>query len=318
MKNYYKFIYKKIKQYDTIVIARHIGPDPDALASQLALKEIILNTFPNKKVYAVGTPASKFKYLGSLDKMTDEMYKNSLLIVTDLANLARLDGANIKKFDYSIKIDHHPFVEQFCNYEWIDEEASSASQMLIELVFNTKLKINKEIAEKLFIGVVSDTNRFLFSYSKPKTFELISKLIKKYDVDITKQYEKLYLTPLKEVKFQGFIANNLTVTDNDFGYIKITTEMLEKYDVDEATAGNVINKFNYINELLVWAVFTEDVKNNNIRGSIRSRGPIVNKVVEKFNGGGHIYASGVRAKNFDEIDLLINDLDEVCKQYKEL
>ncbi len=318
MKNYYKFIYKKIKQYDTIVIARHIGPDPDALASQLALKEIILNTFPNKKVYAVGTPASKFKYLGSLDKMTDEMYKNSLLIVTDLANLARLDGANIKKFDYSIKIDHHPFVEQFCNYEWIDEEASSASQMLIELVFNTKLKINKEIAEKLFIGVVSDTNRFLFSYSKPKTFELISKLIKKYDVDITKQYEKLYLTPLKEVKFQGFIANNLTVTDNDFGYIKITTEMLEKYDVDEATAGNVINKFNYINELLVWAVFTEDVKNNNIRGSIRSRGPIVNKVVEKFNGGGHIYASGVRAKDFDEIDLLINDLDEVCKQYKEL
>lgn len=318
MKNYYKFIYKKIKQYDTIVIARHIGPDPDALASQLALKEIILNTFPNKKVYAVGTPASKFKYLGSLDKMTDEMYKNSLLIVTDLANLARLDGANIKKFDYSIKIDHHPFVEQFCNYEWIDEEASSASQMLIELVFNTKLKINKEIAEKLFIGVVSDTNRFLFSYSKPKTFELISKLIKKYDVDITKQYEKLYLTPLKEVKFQGFIANNLTVTDNDFGYIKITTEMLEEYDVDEATAGNVINKFNYINELLVWAVFTEDVKNNNIRGSIRSRGPIVNKVAEKFNGGGHIYASGVRAKNFDEIDLLINDLDEVCKQYKEL
>lgn len=317
MQNYYKFIYKKIKQYDKIVIARHVGPDPDALASQIALKETILNTFPNKKVYAVGTKASRFKYLGELDKFSDDMYENSLLILVDLANLARLDGVNINKFDYTIKIDHHPFVEQFCNYEWIDDQASSASQMLIDLIFNTKLKMNKAIAEKLFIGVVSDTNRFLFTCSTSKTFKLISKLIEEYKIDIALEYSKLYLTPMREVKFQGFIANNLTITENGLGYIKITKEMLNEYKVDEATAGNMINNFNYINEMVAWALFTEDVKNGNIRGSIRSRGPIINKVAEEFNGGGHIYASGVRIKDFEEVDLLVKKLDLVCKEYNE-
>ncbi len=318
MYNYCKFIYKKIKKYDTIVIARHIGPDPDALASQLALKEVILNTFPHKKVYAVGTPASRFKYLGQLDKTTEEMYDNSLLITVDLANANRIDGADISRFDFSIKIDHHPFIEQFCKYEWVDDTASSASQMLIELILNTKLKMNKESAQKLFIGVVSDTDRFLFSYTTPKTFELIADLIKKYDLDITSLYKDLYLTPLKEVKFKGYIANNLTVTDNGLAYIKITTDILEEYQVDEAAAGNMINNFNFINEIMVWATFTEDVKNNNIRGSIRSRGPIINKVAEQFNGGGHIYASGVRVNDFKEVDNLVEQLDKTCQEYKEM
>ena len=66
--NIYKQIFKVIKKYDTIVIARHIGADPDALGSQFALKEIILKTFPNKKVYAVGNPASRFKFFGNNEK----------------------------------------------------------------------------------------------------------------------------------------------------------------------------------------------------------------------------------------------------------
>ncbi|MEG0025975.1 MAG: bifunctional oligoribonuclease/PAP phosphatase NrnA [Bacilli bacterium] len=315
MKKIYKQIVNQIKKYDTIVIARHVGPDPDALASQIALKEIIKQTYPTKKVYAIGHPASKFKYIGMLDKFDDSLYENSLLIVVDLANLSRLDGVEINKFDYTIKIDHHPFIEQFCHYEWIDNQASSASQMLLELVFNSQLKMNKETAEKLFLGVVSDTNRFLFSYSTSKTFNLIANLIEKYDIDITKQYKNLYLTPFKETKFFGYIANNLTITENGFAYMKITNAILNEYNVDEATAGNMVNNFNYIHEIIAWALFTEDLKNNNIRGSIRSRGPIINKIAEHYNGGGHIYACGVRLKNFDESDLLINELDKVCMEY---
>ncbi|MEG2311603.1 MAG: bifunctional oligoribonuclease/PAP phosphatase NrnA, partial [Bacilli bacterium] len=68
MKKIYKQIVNQIKKYDIIVIARHVGPDPDALASQIALKEIIKQTYPTKKVYAIGHPASKFKYIGMLDK----------------------------------------------------------------------------------------------------------------------------------------------------------------------------------------------------------------------------------------------------------
>ena len=79
-----KRIYRKIKQYDTIVIARHISPDPDAIASQTALRDSIKLTFPKKNVYAVGTSVSKFKYYGPLDKIDEtKIGEESLLIVQE-------------------------------------------------------------------------------------------------------------------------------------------------------------------------------------------------------------------------------------------
>ena len=69
MANIYRKIYKEIKKYPNIVIARHIGADPDALGSQFALKEIIQTRFPQKNVYAIGTPSNRFKFMGVLDKL---------------------------------------------------------------------------------------------------------------------------------------------------------------------------------------------------------------------------------------------------------
>ena len=86
--------------------------------------------------------------------------------------------------------------------------------------------------------------------------------------------------------------------------------------IDASTAANMANNLTYIEGMYAWAVFAYDKANNNIRGSIRSRGPIINKVAENYNGGGHIYASGVRLDNFDIVDNIINDLNSICRQYK--
>jgi len=312
-----KKIYNKIKKYDTIVIARHVGADPDALGSSIGLKEIIKETFPNKKVYVVGYPASRFRYLGELDKFSEDMYVNSLLIVTDTPDKKRIDGVDPSKFEYVIKIDHHPFVDKFGDIEWIDDSASSASQLILELAFNTKLKIPKSAAEKLFIGIVADTNRFLFYYTTPKTFDLVSRLIKETKIDFSNLYDNLYLRPFKEIRFEGYLFHNLKITENGFGYLYITEETLNEYGVDAATAGNMVNNFNYINEVYAWGIFSYDKNNANVRGSIRSRGPIINEVASKYNGGGHMFASGVRVANFEEVDLLVKDLDEACKVFIE-
>ena len=79
----FKDIFKLIKKYNNIVIARHIGADPDALGSQFALKELIKENFNEKKVYAVGATASKFRFMGILDKPEDIDLKETLLIVLD-------------------------------------------------------------------------------------------------------------------------------------------------------------------------------------------------------------------------------------------
>lgn len=313
----YHQIYKKIKKYNTIVLARHIGPDPDALGSTLGLKAIIKATFPQKNVYVVGAGASKFKYMGIMDKFTENMYEDSLLIILDTPDMKRVDGVDPTKFKYTIKIDHHPFVEEFCDIEWIDSTASSSSQMVIELVFNTRLKITKEAASNLYIGLIADTERFLFKYTTPKTFLLVSKLIDKTKLDFTKLYPPMYMRSIQEIKFQGYLMGNLNITENGFGYIKITEDILEEYGIDAATAGNMINSFNYIEEMTAWGFFSYDKMNNNIRGSLRSRGPIINEVAALFGGGGHIYASGVKLDNFDVVDELIESLDKACKEYNE-
>ena len=72
-------IFKTIKKYDNIVVARHIGVDPDAMASTMALKDSIMLTFKDKKVYAIGSGSNRFSYFGKLDKLDDT--SNTLLIV---------------------------------------------------------------------------------------------------------------------------------------------------------------------------------------------------------------------------------------------
>ena len=313
----FKEILKQIKKYDNIVIARHIGADPDALGSQFALKELIEYNFKDKHVYAVGTIASRFRFMGNLDKIDDIDFSKCLLIVLDTPDKKRIEGIDdINKFKDVIKIDHHPFVEKFGELEYIDSDASSASQLLFKFILDTKLKITKKIAENIYIGIVGDTDRFLHDYTTNETIRLVSKLLDMSNIDFTKLYEPLYSRPISEIKFQGYIYQNL-ILSNGVAYIKLTDEIMKKFEVDTAAAGNMINDLKYVNEILVWVFFSEDVKNQIIKANIRSRGPIINDVAVKYGGGGHIYASGVRLKSWSDTDELIKDLEEVTKLYLE-
>lgn len=314
----YKEIFETIKSYNNIVIARHIGVDPDAMASQMGLKRSIELTFPEKSVYAIGTGPVKFNFIGKLDSGIDfDQIDKILLIVTDTPDRKRVDMEDLTHYEKSIKIDHHPFIEKFCDIENIEDTKSSASEIVYELIKNTDLVLNKEVAEILFTGIVADTNRFLFTNTKSETFKVASEMLEGFDIDISKVYQNLYKRPLSEVKFFGFMTGIMEVTQNKVGYMKITNQMLEEHGVDAATAGNQINEFNNIEELIIWMSATEDIKNGFIRVSVRSNGPVINKLLETYGGGGHSLASGVKLKTFEEVDNLINDLDNLCKNYIE-
>ena len=309
----FKKIYKKIEEFDTIVIARHVGVDPDALASQLALRDSIKLTFPNKKVMAIGTGSAKFFHIGRLDRL--EKVNNALLIIVDTPDKRRVDSVDFSQFAYTIKIDHHPFVEEFCDIEYIEDTASSASEIIMNLILNTELQCDSSIASTLYLGLTSDSNRFLFDSCTSNTFGLVSIFLDRYNFELSEVYRKLYMRPMNEVRLEGYIALNMNVTKNGLGYIQITDEVIKQFEVDSASAGNMVNNFNFINEMLVWATLTEDIKNDQIRVSIRSRGPEVNQIAEKFNGGGHKFASGVKLKNFDEAMLLMKELDKLLEEY---
>ena len=311
----FKDILKEIKKYNNIVIARHIGADHDSLGSQFALKELLQINFKNKNIYAVGSIASRFRFMGTLDKIDDLDLKESLLIVLDTPDKKRIEDIDDPSmFASSIKIDHHPFVEKYANIEYI-EECSSTSQIIFKFALDNKLKLSDKIAENIYIGIVGDTDRFLHDYTTKETFSLVSKLLESTNIEFTKLYEPLYSRPLAEVKFQGYIYQNLNLTENKVAYIKLTEDIMKKYEVDSAAAGNMINDLKFVEGILVWCFFSEDTKSKIIKANIRSRGPAINETAAAYGGGGHIYASGARLKTWEEADNLIKDLDEVAKTY---
>ncbi|MDE5856576.1 MAG: hypothetical protein K2H06_05975, partial [Anaeroplasmataceae bacterium] len=80
-----KLLFKKIKEYDTIILHRHSRPDLDALGSQRGLALVLKNAYPNKKIYMVGDMSSRYAFLGSMDDISDKEYENAFVIITDVA-----------------------------------------------------------------------------------------------------------------------------------------------------------------------------------------------------------------------------------------
>lgn len=308
-------IFKKIKKYNNIVIARHISPDPDAIASQIALRDSIRETFPSKNVLAVGVGVAKFKGYGTLDKQNYESIKGALLVTLDVPNLCRVDGIDGLDYKEIIRIDHHPSEDIKGTPEWCDVTCSSTCQMVSELIMDTKLVLNTKIAENLFLGMVSDSDRFLLKNTTAHTFEVAARLVRESNLDFPPLYDKLYIRPFSEIKFQAYIINNLVVDESGLAYIKISDDVLKEYGVDAATVTNMINDFNFTADYVVWAFVVNDPRNDIIKVSIRSRGPVVNIIANKYNGGGHKLASGCRIKTMEDVDKLLEELKDAAKEY---
>ena len=311
----YKKIFKIIKDYNEIVLARHIGPDPDAIASQIALRDSIRLTFPQKKVYAVGAGVSKFKYLGNLDKPDLTELKDALLIVLDVPNFFRVDGIDGLEYKAILKIDHHPAEDIIGDVDWTDEGMSSTCEMITNLILDTKLVMDQKIAENLYIGMVFDSDRFLLQNTSTETFKTVYNLLNVSKIDFVPLYDNLYERSIVEEKFRAFLINHIEISDNYFGFIYVSAEDLKKYNVEATIVSNQVNDFYFIKELLCWMFVVYDERNEIYKANIRSRGPVINEVASKYNGGGHKFASGCRSKDYKVMEDLAKDLDDACKAY---
>ena len=315
MKEMYKKIIKIIKKYDKIVLARHISPDPDAIASQIALRDSIKLTFPNKEVYAVGAGVHKFKYLGALDKPDLSTLNNSLLIVLDVPNFYRVDGINGLEYDAILKIDHHPAEDIVGDVDWTDSTKSSTCEMIAELLLYSPLAMDTKIAEDLYVGMVFDSDRFLLPNTSAETLKTAYELVKTSNINFVNLYDNLYERSINEEKFRAYLINNIEITENRFGFIFVPSEDLKKFNVEPTSVSNQVNDFYFIKELMCWMFVVYDERNDIYKANIRSRGPVINEVATKYNGGGHKFASGCRTSDYKVIEALAKDLDATCKEY---
>lgn len=302
-----------IKQYETIIIHRHVRPDPDAYGSQLGLKYILQQNYPEKLILAAGEHDVTMDFLGSPDKVANEAYKGSLVIVTDTANTERIDDQRYVNGDKIIKIDHHPNDDAYGNLLLVDTKASSSSELIYELFAVGQAQENWQLpssaARQLYAGIIGDTGRFLFPSTTEKTFKIAGELIKS-DFDRNALHNGMYEMERKLLYLQGYIYQNFKMDENGAAYVKITSEILKEYNVSATETSLLVSSLGNVIGMKAWVIFIEE--ENEIRVRLRSKGPVINDLAKQFNGGGHPMASGATAYSWEEAEEVISQLKEIC------
>lgn len=313
-----KAILQKIKDYDKIFLFRHFRPDGDAVGSTKGMAEIIKLNFPEKKVYLQNADFSDYvAFLGEEDALLpDEEYSDALAIVIDTGTAKRVSNQKFTLCKEIIKIDHHIPTDSYGDLEWVEENRSSACEMIADFydTFKDELKINKTAATCIYAGMVTDSGRFRYREVDGETMRLAGLMLDQ-GVDTDVLYANLYLKDFSLIKFESYVQNKIKVTKNGVAYIFVSKQMKRKFKLSNEDASAAVGYLDAIRGSLIWIAFIEN--DDAIRVRFRSRFVTVSELAEKYRGGGHACAAGGTVYSKREMKKALADADELLKNYKE-
>ena len=304
-------ILEQIKKYDTIIIHRHMRADPDALGSQVGLKELLQHNFPEKNIKVVGYDLPTLTWLAKTDEVEDQEFEGALAIICDTANTARIDDKRYLNAETIIKIDHHPNDEEYGDILWVDTTSSSASEMVAILAEETNLKLSDQAAYLLSAGIIGDTGRFLFPATSARTLRIASQL-REYDFDYAALTRHMDIISYKIARLQGYIYDHLEVDENGAARVILTQETLKKYEVTDAETAAIVGAPGRIDTVSLWGIFVEQA-DGHYRVRLRSKFVPINGVAKEHDGGGHPLASGANSYSLEENELIYQKLKNLLK-----
>ncbi|KLI75573.1 MULTISPECIES: DHH family phosphoesterase [Lacticaseibacillus] len=297
-------------QFDTIIIHRHINPDPDAIGSQTGLALLLRAAYPQKTVYTAGPAAPDLAWIGPQQDVPVAAYKDALVIVIDTAIRSRIAGTHFDQGAMLIKIDHHLNEDQLGAINWVDTNASSASEMVWELVQHSqRLTLNQPAAAALYAGMIGDTGRFLYDLTTARTHLAAADLLATgIDAPAIGRREDQF--PEKVGRLIGWALEHVKITASGAGSLLITQKMLQQFDLaygEEQRAVGNIGKLASINR---WVVFTER-QDGKYRVELRGKTKEINTLAVRHGGGGHPLASGAVADDLAEVQAITQELAQL-------
>ena len=316
-----ELILNKIREYDRIMLFRHVRNAGDCVGATKGLKRIIQLTWPEKEVYLIDADTAKYlEFMGPEDgEVADEIYGSALGIVLDTASESRISNKKYKLCKELVKIDHHIPLENYGDYNWVEEERSSCCEMVVAFydTFRDQLKIDSLAATHLYTGMVTDSGRFKYSGVSGDTMRCAGTLL---DIGVATDtlFARLYLEAYEYLKFKAHIYNRMEITPNGVAYIFVDKAMQEQFDLSLEQASAIIGNLDSIRGCISWIAFIESGdEQNSIRVRLRSRFVHINGIAEKYHGGGHACASGATVYSREEMEALLADTDALVKEYKE-
>lgn len=303
-----------IKQYDVIVIHRHTSPDGDAMGSQIGLKKIIEHNFPDKQVYAVGDDARRFSFMdgSQMDEISDDVYDGALAIVLDTSAKSLISDDRYTLADLRIRIDHHIFVEDIAEIDIDDTSFESCCGLVTYLAREWGLDVPVDAAKALFTGLVTDSGRFRYDSTTPRTFDLASFLLSK-GFSATSIYNELYQDEFKNVKLRAEFVSAIRLTDKNVAYIYTDLSRLAQTGMEaQAVSRGMVNCMSEIKDVNTWVNFTECEQG--VLCEIRSKNRNINQIAVAHGGGGHLKASGATLKDRQEAQIVLDELDKLTQE----
>ncbi len=311
-------IFNKIKEYDRIVISRHLRPDGDAVGSTKGLHRVLSDSFPEKDIRLVNEDYSDYMaFLGGEDSISDDLYDNALLIVLDTATKERISNKNYVLAKEVIKIDHHVDIAPYGDISWVEDQRSSCCEMIADFIytFRDELTITPEAAKYIYTGMVTDSGRFRYSSVSGETMRLAGFLLD-FSIDTDTLFANLYLDDFSVLKFKAHILSRIKLTKNGVAHLFIDLATQDKYGMSSEEASALVSTMDSIKGSIVWIAFIEN-RDGSIRVRLRSRFMTVNKLAERYNGGGHEAAAGATVYSKSEKTKLLREADMLIKEYKE-
>ena len=216
-----------------------------------------------------------------------------------------------------IKIDHLIPVDDYGDIRWVEDSRSSACEMIAEfyLDFRDELAIDSLAAMHIYAGMVTDSGRFRFSSVTGNTMRCAAVLLDT-GIDTDTLFSHLYTEEIGELRFRAHITSCVKLTEHGVAYLTVTRAMQEKYAISFESASNCVSYISTIKDSIIWLAFIEE-EFGEFRVRLRSRFAEVNRLAEKYGGGGHACAAGASVKNAREKRALLADADRLIADYKE-
>lgn len=305
-------ILQAIREYDKIIIHRHNRPDGDAMGSQVGLKNIIKENFPQKQVWVVGDEPRFFGFMedSRMDEIPDSTYEGALAVILDSGSRHLISDERYTLAAKTVRIDHHIFTDAIADEEVIDTSFESCCGMIAEFARESGLRLNPLAAKSLYTGMVTDSGRFRYDGTTARTFRLASFLMEQ-KFDTNELFRGLYADDLSSKQLKAKFLLKIQVTEAGVAYIYTTAEEFAALNADVFTVSRgMVNTMADIRGVDIWANFTETDKG--VLCEIRSSRYNINPIAVKYGGGGHAKASGATVADRETAMAMLNDLNEIA------
>ncbi|MGH8004017.1 MAG: DHH family phosphoesterase [Limisphaerales bacterium] len=295
-----KAVEKVLEKTRNILVTSHQDPDGDSLGSQMALIAYLQKK--KKRIIALnqGKMPNKYRFLdpkGVIQEAVEPLpnFTPDVAFVVECPSLRRIGCVQklLRPETIIVNIDHHPKNEKFGQINWLDSKASAVGEMIYGFLAASRFKITPPVAEALYTAILTDTGRFRYSSTRPRTLEICARLMQ-LGADPQKITEEVYyrISP-SDLRLVARVLEGMELHDgNRVCFLSIDNRILAETGARFEDTEGIVDYSLFLRDVLVGVLFKE-LSPGKTKVSLRSQNGIdISPIAKSFGGGGHPNASG--------------------------